>query len=306
MAFRRGDRSGKERLADALAEGLHLTRGADLPESAVAKMRNKAFAAPCTVVLIASPHPESNVPVWEQVASASCTGYAVVLAAVALGFGAVWKSAAVLDTQPVRSLFGLSEDGATTRMGQHRYADGPPQATGCASGPQRVGDGDRRRRTSFRYVSPVLSGRGGASPPRWSAPAGQGRTETRLVGAGATEIQPASTGAIGSCHPSPPVASCLLEAGGLRPPGRGPGAASAAGAEEDFLFVGFGIVQVEFHSLLLSETLLPDRPSVLPPGSDRRSVGGRADLFQRMRLGPAFLQWAWPVRVCLTGRGSGS
>jgi nitroreductase len=101
---------GKQRLADALAEGLHLTRGADLPEAQVAKMRNKAFAAPCTVVLIASPHPDSNVPVWEQVASASCTGYAVVLAAIALGFGAVWKSAAVLDTPPVRSLFGLSEE----------------------------------------------------------------------------------------------------------------------------------------------------------------------------------------------------
>ena len=101
---------GKQKLADALAEGLHLTRGADLPESAVTKMRGKAFAAPCTVVLIASPHPESNVPVWEQVASASCTGYAVVLAAVALGFGAVWKSAAVLDTQPLRSLFALSVD----------------------------------------------------------------------------------------------------------------------------------------------------------------------------------------------------
>lgn len=101
---------GKQRLADALAEGLHLTRGADLPESAVTKMRSKAFAAPCTVVLIASPHSESNVPVWEQVASASCTGYTVVLAAITLGFGAVWKSAAVLDTQPVRSLFGLSEE----------------------------------------------------------------------------------------------------------------------------------------------------------------------------------------------------
>ena len=102
---------GKQRLADALAEGLHLTRGPDLPEAAVAKMRNKAFAAPCTVVLIGRHrHAESNVPVWEQVASASCTGYAMVLAAIALGFGAVWKSAAVLDTQPVRSLFGLTEE----------------------------------------------------------------------------------------------------------------------------------------------------------------------------------------------------
>jgi nitroreductase len=46
--------------------------------------------------------------VWEQVASASCTGYAVVLAATGLGYGAVWKSAAVLDAAPVRELFGLA------------------------------------------------------------------------------------------------------------------------------------------------------------------------------------------------------
>jgi nitroreductase len=32
----------------------------------------------------------------------------VVLAATALGLGAVWKSAAVLDTPPVRTLFGLT------------------------------------------------------------------------------------------------------------------------------------------------------------------------------------------------------
>ena len=97
------------RLGDALVAGLHLVRGPDVPEAAVSKMRGKAFAVPCTVVVIASPDPSSNVPVWEQVASASCTGYAIVLAAVALGFGAVWKSAAVLDTEPVRNLFGLSE-----------------------------------------------------------------------------------------------------------------------------------------------------------------------------------------------------
>ena len=72
-------------------------------------MRGKAYAAPCAVVLIASPRLESNVPEWEQVASASCTGYAMVLAATALGLGAVWKSAAVLEATPVRALFGLAE-----------------------------------------------------------------------------------------------------------------------------------------------------------------------------------------------------
>jgi nitroreductase len=100
---------GRDRFGEALVAGLREQRGTDLPDSVVDKMRGKAFAAPCAVVLIASPHLESNVPEWEQVASASCTGYAMVLAATALGFGAVWKSAAVLETGPVRSLFGLGD-----------------------------------------------------------------------------------------------------------------------------------------------------------------------------------------------------
>jgi nitroreductase len=101
--------AGRDRFGQALVESLHEERGPDLPEAMVAKMRGKAFAAPCAVVLIASPQSGSNVPEWEQVASASCTGYAVVLAAVALGFGAVWKSAAVLGGAPVRALFDLAD-----------------------------------------------------------------------------------------------------------------------------------------------------------------------------------------------------
>ncbi len=102
--------AGRDRFADALVAGLHEARGSDLPDAVVAKMRNKAYAAPCSVVLIASPDPSSNVEVWEQVASASCTGYAVVLAATGLGYGAVWKSAGVLGTGPARALFGCGVD----------------------------------------------------------------------------------------------------------------------------------------------------------------------------------------------------
>jgi nitroreductase len=100
--------SGRDRFGEALVAGLVRLRGEEVPEAAVTKMRGKAFAAPCAVMMIASPRLESNVPEWEQVASASCTGYAMVLGATALGLGAVWKSAAVLDAEPVRELFGLA------------------------------------------------------------------------------------------------------------------------------------------------------------------------------------------------------
>ncbi len=102
--------AGRDRFARALVEGLHELRGDDLPEPVVTKMASKARAAPCSVMVIASPDAGSNVAVWEQVVSASCTGYAIVLAATGLGYGAVWKSAGVLGTGPVRALFGCTPD----------------------------------------------------------------------------------------------------------------------------------------------------------------------------------------------------
>jgi nitroreductase len=102
--------SGRDRFARALVAGLEEQRGRDVPEAVVAKMRAKAFAAPCSIVLVASPDTGSNVEVWEQVASATCTGYAIVLAATGLGYGAVWKSAGVLGSGPMRELFACAPD----------------------------------------------------------------------------------------------------------------------------------------------------------------------------------------------------
>lgn len=99
---------GRDAFGDALVAGLFAERGAGLPEAVVTKMRSKAFAAPCQIMLVAAPVEGSNVPVWEQVASASCTGYAIVLAATAVGLGAIWKSAQVLHAEPVRKLFGVT------------------------------------------------------------------------------------------------------------------------------------------------------------------------------------------------------
>jgi len=98
----------KAEWADAMESGLRLTKGPELPESVVAKMRGKTEAAPCSVMVVSSPEPESNIEVWEQEASAACTGYAIVLAATALGLGAIWKSAKVLDAPPVRECFALA------------------------------------------------------------------------------------------------------------------------------------------------------------------------------------------------------
>lgn len=83
----------RTRFGDALAKSYVET--SSLPDFALekvrAKMHGKAFRSPSIIALIASPKP-GKVPAWEQTATAACAGYAIVLAAHALGIGAVWKS----------------------------------------------------------------------------------------------------------------------------------------------------------------------------------------------------------------------
>ena len=96
----------RERFGQALAD---VAVAANPAASAHAeKIKNKAYFAPMLVALISSPRPGSSIPVWEQEATAACAGYAVVLAAEALGFGAVWKSAPVHDGDALQALLQLS------------------------------------------------------------------------------------------------------------------------------------------------------------------------------------------------------
>jgi nitroreductase len=96
----------RHRLGEALAADRATTPGT--PAAAIEKARGKAFAAPCLIVVIASPNSGSNVPEWEQVASAACCGYALVLAAEALGLGAVWKSTPLRDGAALRALCAMT------------------------------------------------------------------------------------------------------------------------------------------------------------------------------------------------------
>ena len=100
--------AARHRLGDALATDC-VTARPDAVPAMVDKARRKAYAAPAMIVIIASPDLSSNVAEWEQVASASCCGYAVVLAAQALGLGAVWKSTAMRDGHELRSLFAMAD-----------------------------------------------------------------------------------------------------------------------------------------------------------------------------------------------------
>jgi nitroreductase len=100
----RGD--ARRAFGEALAR-VAIDRDPNLGDFAREKLVQKAYFAPCLVALVASPRPGVKVPVWEQEATAACSGFALVLAAEALGFGAVWKSAPVHEGAALTELLGL-------------------------------------------------------------------------------------------------------------------------------------------------------------------------------------------------------
>lgn len=101
---------GRARFGDALAAAAaeHMP---SLPAPKLETVRAKAFRSPTLVVLVASPKP-GKVAIWEQTATAACAGYAVVLAAHALGIGAVWKSVPFTRGRALAETLGLRDDEA--------------------------------------------------------------------------------------------------------------------------------------------------------------------------------------------------
>lgn len=99
---------GRARFGDALAAAA-LERDSSLGEKIQEKLRDKAFAAPVQILIVYSPKPGMKIPEWEQKITASCTGYAITLAASLLGLGAIWKSAPILEGKALRDELAMTE-----------------------------------------------------------------------------------------------------------------------------------------------------------------------------------------------------
>jgi nitroreductase len=95
----------RERFGQALADAAVSANPAAATHAD--KIKNKAFFGPLLVALVSSPRLGTSIPVWEQEATAGCAGFSVVLAAEALGFGAVWKSAPVHHGDALQALLAL-------------------------------------------------------------------------------------------------------------------------------------------------------------------------------------------------------
>jgi len=97
------------RFGDLMADSLR-RRDPEATDGALEKERAKAFRAPCIVVVAARLQREAQIRLIEQQASAAAAAQTILLAAPALGYGAVWKTGAPAYDPAVKAALGVAPD----------------------------------------------------------------------------------------------------------------------------------------------------------------------------------------------------
>lgn len=103
------DSDKREAFGALMAESLR-RRDPTATEGALQKERSKAFRSPVIVAVAAKVQRGHKIPEIEQVASAAAAAQTIMLAAPALGYGAVWKTGAPAYDPMVKAALGLSPD----------------------------------------------------------------------------------------------------------------------------------------------------------------------------------------------------
>ena len=98
--------SGKAAFGESLATVVDVARGG-IPDELKEKFRKRSQLAPTQIAVIFSPKPSDKAPEWEQLVTASCTGYAMILAATAMGLGANWRSSSVMEGAAITEFFAM-------------------------------------------------------------------------------------------------------------------------------------------------------------------------------------------------------
>ena len=100
----RGD--ARNRFGDVMAESRRL-HAPDMSPEALRREREKALRAPLIVVVAARVQPEARIPEIEQILSAGAAAQNIMLAAHALGYGAMWKTGEPAYDGYVKEALGL-------------------------------------------------------------------------------------------------------------------------------------------------------------------------------------------------------
>jgi nitroreductase len=99
----------RQRMGELLAQALQAS-GVEVDEKALEKARSGPLRAPLVVVVIAKIQDHYKVPKKEQLITAGCAAHGVLLAAYALGVGAVWRTGELSYSPYVAKGLGLSAD----------------------------------------------------------------------------------------------------------------------------------------------------------------------------------------------------
>ncbi len=92
-------------MADALRR-----RDPSVSDGDLQRERDKAFRAPTIVVVAAKVRKRHKIPEIEQIASASAAAQTIMLAAPAIGYGAMWKTGAPAYDPAVKTALGFEPE----------------------------------------------------------------------------------------------------------------------------------------------------------------------------------------------------
>ncbi len=99
----------RQRMGELLVQALQAS-DVEVDEKALEKARSGPLRAPLVVVVIAKIQDHYKVPKKEQLITAGCAAHGVLLAAYALGVGAVWRTGELAYSSYVAKGLGLSAD----------------------------------------------------------------------------------------------------------------------------------------------------------------------------------------------------
>ena len=100
---------GRRRLGALFVEALR-KRKADASDDEIRKNETAPLRAPLVLAVIARLRDHAKVPRVEQLLSAGCAAHGILLAAQALGFGAIWRTGDNSYDATVKAVLGLAAD----------------------------------------------------------------------------------------------------------------------------------------------------------------------------------------------------
>ena len=103
------DSDHREAFGELMAQSV-LRRMPDAPEEMLQRERAKAMRAPTIIVAAAKVQKTHKIMPFEQIGSAAAATQNIMLAASALGYGAMWKTGDAAYDPEVKAAFGLTPD----------------------------------------------------------------------------------------------------------------------------------------------------------------------------------------------------